>query len=46
MTDLNGQVEARVSDDGRGFSETSGEGSFGLVGMRERATLAGGGSAS
>jgi signal transduction histidine kinase len=42
VTDLNGQVQARVSDDGRGFDETSGEDSFGLVGMRERASLAGG----
>jgi two-component system, NarL family, sensor histidine kinase DevS len=42
VTDQNGQVQARISDDGRGFDETSGEGKLGLVGMRERASLAGG----
>jgi signal transduction histidine kinase len=42
VTDLSGQVEARVSDDGRGFQESTEEEGFGLVGMRERAVLAGG----
>ena len=41
VTDLSGQVEARVSDDGRGFQEGTEAEGFGLAGMRERAALAG-----
>jgi signal transduction histidine kinase len=40
VTDLSGQVEARVSDDGRGFQESTKAEGFGLAGMRERAALA------
>lgn len=41
VTDVSGQVEARVSDDGRGFQESTEAEGFGLAGMRERAALAG-----
>jgi signal transduction histidine kinase len=35
-------LELRVSDDGAGFRPDQGHGGFGLIGMRERATLVGG----
>ncbi|MDX6665532.1 MAG: hypothetical protein QOG68_1738 [Solirubrobacteraceae bacterium] len=37
-----GAVEIEVADDGRGFDASVATGGFGLVGMRERAVLAGG----
>jgi signal transduction histidine kinase len=36
------EVTVEVSDDGRGASSGNGDGGYGLVGMRERATAAGG----
>jgi signal transduction histidine kinase len=41
VIERDGQVFAEVSDDGKGMSEAAGVG-FGIVGMRERAALAGG----
>lgn len=41
--DLDGVLTVRVSDDGVGFDPKNSEGGFGLVGMRERVSLAGGG---
>jgi signal transduction histidine kinase len=38
----NTQVEVTVADDGSGFDPTATARSFGLVGMEERVTLAGG----
>jgi len=39
VVDAGGDLEVRVKDDGRGFNGHSGDESFGLVGMRERAAL-------
>jgi signal transduction histidine kinase len=43
VVDTGGRVEARISDDGCGFTRASGNADhFGLTGMRERAALIGG----
>jgi two-component system, NarL family, sensor histidine kinase DevS len=39
VVESDGKVEARVSDDGVGFSGMTGDEHFGIVGMRERAEL-------
>jgi signal transduction histidine kinase len=42
VTEDEENVRVRVSDEGRGFDRNARTGGFGLVGMRERVTLAGG----
>ena len=39
VTDTGDELEVAVSDDGRGFNGRPGDERFGIVGMRERATL-------
>jgi signal transduction histidine kinase len=42
VTAGDGVIAVEVADDGRGFDTAGASGGFGLIGMRERATLAGG----
>jgi signal transduction histidine kinase len=42
LREQDGTIEVAVADDGRGFDPAAGTDGFGLMGMRERVTLAGG----
>jgi two-component system sensor histidine kinase UhpB len=42
ITEKEGMIRAVIADDGHGFQPSAADAGFGLVGMRERAALAGG----
>ena len=42
MTETDESIRVRISDEGQGFDPAAETGGFGLLGMRERVTLAGG----